>query len=120
MDENRVALAVVGAGASATFLLAELRRRLGADLPGTVLIEKARCPGPGVAYRTADEDLRMNVRACQLTAVPDEPDHFTRWARAEAPATQADDYVPRARFGRYLRDVLDEATDPPAPVARVR
>jgi uncharacterized NAD(P)/FAD-binding protein YdhS len=93
-------LVVVGAGASAAFLLTQL------DVPGTVVVEKGRCPGPGVAYGTTDPTLRMNVRACQLSAHPDDPDHFTRWAQHAAPGTLADDYVPRRLYGRYLRGLL--------------
>lgn len=115
-----VDLAVVGAGASATFLLAAIRRRWVGDLPRTALIEKARCPGPGVAYRTDDPRHRMNVRVCQLTAHPDEPDHFLGWARTVDPSVTADDYVDRGLYGRYLTQVLDEATAPPASVRRVR
>jgi uncharacterized NAD(P)/FAD-binding protein YdhS len=114
-----VPLAVIGVGASATFLLSALARTLG-ELPRIVLVEKERCPGPGVAYRTADPELRMNVRACQLTAVADQADHFTRWAAGVVPGTQADDYVPRALYGRYLREVLDAATASPSPVVRIR
>ncbi len=115
-----VDLAVVGAGASATFLLAAVRRRWVGDLPRTALIEKGRCPGPGVAYRTEDPRHRMNVRVCQLTAHPDEPDHFLDWARAVDPSITAEDYVPRGLYGRYLTTVLDDATRPPARVRRLR
>ena len=115
-----VDLAVVGAGASATFLLAAIRRRWVGDLPRAALIEKGRCPGPGVAYRTDDPRHRMNVRVCQLTAHPDEPDHFLTWARAVDPAITADDYAPRGLYGRYLTAVLDEATQPPARVQRLQ
>ena len=116
---GHVDLAVVGAGAAATLLMAQLERRWVGDLPRTAVIEKERCLGPGVAYRTDDTRHRMNVRSCQLTAFPDQPDDFVAWVRERDPAAGPDDYVPRALFGRYLRDVLDRATAAPARVTRI-
>jgi uncharacterized NAD(P)/FAD-binding protein YdhS len=117
---GHVDLAVVGAGAAATLLMAQLERRWVGDLPRTAVIEKERCLGPGVAYRTDDTRHRMNVRSCQLTAFPEEPDHFLTWVRERDPAAGPDDYVPRALFGRYLREVLERATADQARVTRIR
>ncbi|MET0826746.1 MAG: FAD/NAD(P)-binding protein [Acidimicrobiales bacterium] len=116
---GHVDLAVVGAGAAATLLMAQLERRWVGDLPRTAVIEKERCLGPGVAYRTDDTRHRMNVRSCQLTAFPDQPDDFVAWVRERDPAASPDDYVPRALFGRYLREVLDRVTAAPARVTRI-
>src|SRR5690349_11883465 len=110
----RTPLVVVGAGASAAFLLTHL------DVPGTLVVEKDRCPGPGVAYRTSDPTLRMNVRACQLSAHPDDPEHFIRWAQGAASGTLADDYVPRRLYGEYLSDLLLDATVSRRQVTAVR
>ena len=78
---GHVDLAVVGAGAAATLLMAQHGRRWVGDLPRTAVIEKERCLGPGVAYRTDDTRHRMNVRSCQLTAFPEQPDELAAFRR---------------------------------------
>ncbi|AGZ44803.1 hypothetical protein AFR_32725 [Actinoplanes friuliensis DSM 7358] len=61
-------------------------------------------PGGGVAYGTAQPWHLLNSRAGAMSADPDDPDHFVRWA-GTTPAA----FRPREEYGRYLRDVLDEA-----------
>src|SRR4029453_2442452 len=67
-----------------------------------VLIEPGE-PGGGVAYGAARPWHLLNSRAGAMSADPDAPGHFTRWAGA-AP----DAFLPRPLYGRYLRAALDE------------
>ncbi|GAA3339187.1 FAD/NAD(P)-binding protein [Amorphoplanes nipponensis] len=93
-------VAVVGGGCSGVLVTRELLH--GGD-DDVVLIEPGE-PGGGVAYGHAQPWHLLNSRAGAMSADPDDPGHFARWAGA---APQA--FRPRAEYGRYLRSVLAEA-----------
>ncbi|MEU8233698.1 FAD/NAD(P)-binding protein [Actinoplanes sp. NPDC048967] len=93
-------VAVVGGGCSGVLVTRELLR--GGD-DDVVLIEPGE-PGGGVAYGEARPWHLLNSRAGAMSADPDDPEHFVRWAGTTAAA-----FRPRAEYGRYLRSVLDEA-----------
>jgi FAD-NAD(P)-binding len=62
-----------------------------------------RAVGRGLAYATENESHRLNVRALNMSAFPDDPDHFWRWLRANR--LRSEDrfcFVPRLVCGRYL------------------
>lgn len=100
---------IVGGGASGTLVAAQLLRQ-GRDRPTTVrLIEPAAAVGVGLAYRTPDPVHRLNVPAGRMSALPDDPEHLLRWARAQDPSLDEWSYLPRAWYRRYLRDLLDDA-----------
>jgi uncharacterized NAD(P)/FAD-binding protein YdhS len=94
------AVAVVGGGCSGVLVTRELLRNSDDDV---ALIEPGE-PGGGVAYGHAQPWHLLNSRAGAMSADPDDPGHFVRWA-----GTTADAFRPRAEYGRYLRSVLDEA-----------
>jgi uncharacterized NAD(P)/FAD-binding protein YdhS len=51
-----------------------------------------------------------------MSALPEEPDHFLRWARANYDAsTQPTSFVPRRVYGRYISSMLDEAMERHGP-----
>jgi uncharacterized NAD(P)/FAD-binding protein YdhS len=93
-------VAVVGGGCSGVLVTRELLRGGEDDV---VLIEPGE-PGGGIAYGAARPWHLLNSRAGAMSADPDDPDHFVRWAGTTAAA-----FRPRAEYGRYLRAVLDEA-----------
>ena len=102
-------IVVVGGGASGTLVAAQLVRQ-GRDRATTVrLIEPAAAIGRGLAYRTRDLVHRLNVPAGRMSALPDDPDHFLRWATTREPTVDAWSYLPRASYGPYLEDLLAEA-----------
>jgi uncharacterized NAD(P)/FAD-binding protein YdhS len=72
------------------------------------MIEKHDEIGPGLAYRTVNEDHRLNVPAGQMIGLPDRPFDFLEWVRRTAPESQPQEYLSRQTFGRYLVDLLDE------------
>ena len=124
-DRRRVpVIAIVGAGAAGTLTAVHLLRTLRdrGERAQIVLVDPAPEPGRGVAYSTTDEQHLLNVPACSLSALPDEPEHFLDWARRRVdPAVTAGGYLPRRVYGRYLEDTLaTEADDSAAGTTLVR
>lgn len=99
-------VAIVGAGFSGTLLALNLLRH---DGPRATLIERAEVAGRGVAYGTAQPDHVLNVRAANMSAFPDQPDHFVRWLGARGAPDAGASFVARATYGRYLREMLEGA-----------
>lgn len=96
-------VAIVGAGFSGTLLAINLLRH---DGPRATLIERGDAAGQGVAYGMAQPDHLLNVRAANMSAFPDRPDHFVRWLAEQGGAQGGGDFVPRATYGAYLRELL--------------
>jgi uncharacterized NAD(P)/FAD-binding protein YdhS len=92
-------VAVVGGGCAGVLATRELLRGTG----DTVVLIEPDEPGGGLAYGSARPWHLLNSRASAMSADPDDPDGFTRWANC-APG----DFRPRAEYGRYLRSVFDE------------
>ena len=84
-------VAIVGAGFSGTLLAVNLLR-LGARV---VLIERDEAfLAKGVAYGTRRAEHLLNVRVSNMSAYPDDADHFLRWMGFDT-ADQANRFVPR-------------------------
>jgi uncharacterized NAD(P)/FAD-binding protein YdhS len=65
--------------------------------------------GRGVAYGTEFTGHLLNVRAKDMSAYPDMPDHFLRWChRNYDPLVDPCDLVPRCFYGRYISSTLEE------------
>jgi uncharacterized NAD(P)/FAD-binding protein YdhS len=104
---------IIGGGASGVLLACHILRRRVDDL-GVTLIERRRDVGRGIAYHTANPDHLLNVRAANMSAFPDQPDHFWRWfcARQDPDGTTrepCDDpfcFVPRKVYGSYIASLL--------------
>ncbi|MET0271251.1 MAG: FAD/NAD(P)-binding protein [Sphingomonas sp.] len=98
-------VAIVGAGFSGTLQAIHLLRPGG---PKVSLIERRGEFARGVAYSTADPGHLLNVRAANMSALPDRPDHFVDWRAAQGgrdPAT----FASRIEYGDYLGHMLREA-----------
>ncbi|WP_294196400.1 FAD/NAD(P)-binding protein [uncultured Sphingomonas sp.] len=99
-------VAIVGGGFSGALLAINLLRH---DGPRATLVERRPAQlGRGVAYSAAHEDHLLNVRAANMSALPDDPDHFVRWLAHNALGDRTT-FVPRRVYGRYLREMLDDA-----------
>ena len=98
-------VAIIGGGFSGALQAINLLRYKG---PRATLIERRGDPGRGVAYSAAHPDHLLNVRAANMSALPQEPDHFARWLERRHP-TLAGGFAPRLVYGDYLRELLDEA-----------
>ncbi len=112
-------IAIVGGGASGALMTAHLLRFAG-DAIRLTLIEPRAKIGRGIAYATENESHRLNVRASNMSAFPDDPDHFRRWLRANGHRGGGRFcFVPRLVYGRYLGSLIeDRLAESDAPRAR--
>jgi len=94
--------------------------RAGGDSIRLTLIEPRAELGRGLAYATADESHRLNVRASNMSAFADDSDHFWRWLKADG--YSGEDrfcFVPRAVYGRYLAGLVEgRLTETPSAALR--
>ena len=105
----RANIAIIGGGFSGTMMAVELLRRTGPAV-SVVLIERSAVPGRGVAYGTQFEGHLLNVRAKNMSAYANAPDHFVKWAqRHYSWSVKPDDFLPRSVYGLYISSQLREA-----------
>jgi uncharacterized NAD(P)/FAD-binding protein YdhS len=101
-------IAIVGGGASGALMTAHLLKCAG-DAVRVTLIEPREQIGRGLAYATENESHRLNVRASNMSAFPDDPDHFWRWLRANGHSGEDRFcFVPRLVYGRYLGSLVED------------
>lgn len=97
-------VAIVGGGFSGTLMAINLLRH---DGPRVTLIERGGAFARGVAYSTAHDEHLLNVRAGNMSALPDEPDHFERWLARQGRGV-GNSFASRRDYGRYLAELLDK------------
>lgn len=108
-DGARCTIAIIGGGFSGTMLAVQLLRGARGAV-SVVLLERGPVPGRGVAYGTQFEGHLLNVRAKNMSAYPDVPDHLVRWAeRNYSSSVKPDDFLPRTVYGQYISTQLREA-----------
>jgi uncharacterized NAD(P)/FAD-binding protein YdhS len=105
-------IAVIGGGASGVIVAANLVRAMSgrADI---VLVERRPQLGQGLAYSTSEPTHLLNVRAFNMSAFPDEPDHFVIWLQQHGPMLGIGSptrfcFVPRIVYGAYIASLLHE------------
>jgi uncharacterized NAD(P)/FAD-binding protein YdhS len=106
---TRKTIVIVGAGFCGGVLAANLLRRPPADPTEIVLIERGTAIGRGLAYAAHGVPYVLNVPAGRLSADSQDPLQFLRFVRQLHPDADAEDFMPRALYGDYLQDVLDQA-----------
>ena len=99
----RPRVGIVGGGASGALVAARLLRDADRAVDVVVFEPRERL-GEGVAYSTTDPLHLLNVPACGMSALPEDPDHFVRWS-GRGPA----DFVPRSSYADYLGDLLADS-----------
>jgi uncharacterized NAD(P)/FAD-binding protein YdhS len=107
---NRIA--IVGGGASGVIAAVNMVRAMHwpADI---VVIERRANLGRGLAYSTTDPSHLLNVRAENMSAFANDPDHFLRWLKVNGPAYGIESpapflFVTRSIYGAYLESLCDE------------
>lgn len=105
-DELPFDVAVIGSGASGVLVAAQFRRN--APIHGRLaLVGACDRPGRGMAYETLNPSHLLNVRAANMSAFPDDMDHFMRWLQYRNPDAHAKTFAPRSVYGDYLADLLN-------------
>lgn len=122
---GKAPIAVIGAGFSGTIAALHLLKRLPPDQP-VLLCERTPEFARGVAYASGNEEHLLNVRATNMSALADDPNHFNAWLQrrgAEQPGlyhTEAGLFCSRGLYGTYLRGLLDAALRESAHRAQLR
>jgi uncharacterized NAD(P)/FAD-binding protein YdhS len=108
LSNVRFDVVIVGGGFSGTLLSVQLSRS--APTRSVAVVDNGPLPGRGVAYSTRYSCHLLNVPAGNMSALPDEPDHFLNWAKANyEPTVQPTNFLPRAIYGRYVGSILRES-----------
>lgn len=101
-------ISVIGGGFTGTMTLANLLK-LGTsqNLPlHLVMIDQQAAFGEGAAYRTNDSRHLLNVPAARMSAWPEVPDDFLRFAQSHDPSVAPGQFCSRRMFGQYVRETL--------------
>ena len=108
---------VVGGGFSGSMTAVNIARLSEEPLELTV-INDGDLVGRGVAYRRRRPEYLLNVAARNMSAFPDDPDHFLRWIR-NLPDFEAvpdidlrERFVARQTYGDYLRCLVQKHLHP--------
>ncbi|HTJ91041.1 MAG TPA: FAD/NAD(P)-binding protein [Acidocella sp.] len=107
-------IAIIGAGFSGTMAAIHLRRELPPNYV-VYLFERTGRFARGLAYAASGTPHLLNVRSINMSAFPEDPEHFDRWMEQEAgrfpneiKRTEAGTFATRRLYGRYLRRLLYE------------
>ena len=115
-------VAIIGGGFSGVMTGVNLARLRARPLHLT-LINQSRPLGRGAAYGTRRPEHLLNVAARNMSAFPDQPDHFLQWLRTRfeyedlPEAELRGKFVPRRVYGDYLSNLLREHLRTPGAVS---
>jgi uncharacterized NAD(P)/FAD-binding protein YdhS len=112
MRKTATRITIVGGGASGVITAINLVRAMPHQAEITI-IERRSSLGRGLAYSTSDPSHLLNVRVANMSAFPNDPEHFLRWLRVNGPAFGVNHpapflFVPRSVYGAYLESLLDD------------
>ena len=110
-------IAVIGAGFSGVMTALNILRR--SPEAKIILFERRTPVGLGAAYATHNPGHRLNVRAGNMSAWPDDPAHFVTWLRARNFGLGPADFATRADYGRYLQGLVAEIAEGPEGAGRL-
>ncbi len=103
-------IAVVGGGCSGSLAAVQLVRAAASGVR-VALIERGPRFARGIAYGTGCPQHLLNVPAGRMSALPDDPSHFLRWASARDATLTSDSFARRALYGEYLESLLAATCD---------
>jgi len=100
-------IAIIGGGASAALLLAQLAKRPGVKGWSVDVYDRTERFGQGVAYSTTDPAHLLNVRSQNMSVYADKPDDFAQWSKQYGYGPL--DFAPRALYAIYLARRMEQA-----------
>lgn len=97
-------IAVIGGGFAGTMVIRQL---IDQGFTGEITrFHHADSETLGPAYHADSGDLLLNVRNQNMSAFPEEPDHFVRFLQNEHPEiSHPHAFVPRSVYGNYLQSI---------------
>jgi uncharacterized NAD(P)/FAD-binding protein YdhS len=100
---------IISGGFSGTMLAVHLLRHSGLCIG---VVDRGTLPGRGLAYGSPHQFHLLNVPAGEMSAWPDAPGDFLRWARIHYDASlQPRSFPPRSVYGAYMGSVLESTLD---------
>lgn len=102
-------IVIVGAGFSGTLVAANLLASQHWAATQIVLIERAPQVARGTAYAERSYPYLLNVPAGRMSADANSPLDFLNFAQNHIPDATAEDFLPRALYGKYLEATLLDA-----------
>jgi uncharacterized NAD(P)/FAD-binding protein YdhS len=103
-------VAIVGAGFSGVMTAVHLLRGPAPRPVRVLMVNRSGAMARGVAYGTNSPAHLLNVAAGRMSALPDDPGHFVRFAQMLDPSVTPATFVRRSIYGEYLEHLLNEAT----------
>jgi uncharacterized NAD(P)/FAD-binding protein YdhS len=106
VSELQFDVVIIGGGFSGTMLAVHLLRH--SSSLTVAVVDRGVLPGRGLAYSSPHRFHLLNVPAGEMSAWPDAPDDFLRWARIHYDAgLQSRSFPPRAVYGEYISSLLE-------------
>ncbi|WP_460614286.1 FAD/NAD(P)-binding protein [Hymenobacter seoulensis] len=114
---QRKTITILGGGFCGSMLAVQLARLAGSRpfACDVHLVEPRLVPGPGTAYTARRAEYLLNVRSQNLSAFPDQPDHFINWLRATNQPQCPSEFCSRQTYGRYLQQLIGQVLQWPSP-----
>lgn len=103
-------VAIVGAGFSGVMTAVHLLRSSTLRQVRVLMINRSGAMARGVAYGTNSPAHLLNVAAGRMSALPEDPSHFVRFAQTLDPTVTPTTFVRRSVYGEYLEHLLNEST----------
>ncbi len=106
VSESQFDVVIIGGGFSGTLLAVHLLRH--SSSLSVAIVDRGALPGRGLAYSSPHRFHLLNVPAGEMSAWPDAPDDFLRWARTHYDAAvQSRSFPPRSVYGAYVASLLE-------------
>lgn len=103
-------IAIIGAGFSGTATAVHLLKRAGVPVR-IVLLDDQQEIASGLAYSAGQQDCLLNVPAGQMSLDASRPGELVDFACRQGIRTGAQEFLPRALYGRYLAAALQDAIE---------
>lgn len=112
--EPKGRVAIIGGGYTGAIIAYLLAQRSHDGLAAITVFEPRETLGAGLAYGNGDLDLRLNVAAHRMRAVPGNPAAFSNWLELKSKLltdsqaiTRGGTFSRRRDFGAFMRDLLN-------------